>query len=627
MSSSKTIKAGTGISAKELEELINDAPKGATIKLSSGNYDFDDSINISRSDVALIGAGSSKTTLTFSDKALDRNDTYGLRLDGRENWDVGRLVSSVDKGSRHLKLDQKHDLEVGDTIRLWQDNDSEFFDKIGDTSWRKQQYAELRTGMAKVESVDGKSVTLDRGVHFDFDRGDTQVERLETVDDVTLKGFTIDFEPDDPDSSAFKNTMPELKNYSALSLNGTVDSTLSDIRIVDTPSVAFRFSKTLDSNVNDIEAKGSFNKGSGGNGYAYELHESYDGDFTHLTDSGMRHGLLFASWRSSVGNDVQVDSTDRDINFHGGRDHDNTVRVSSSIRGEDADGLSPAFWINAGGEHFGAITDEEANEVTFDYVMGSRRDDQVQGSDDGVYLNGGLGDDTLIGGDGDDILQGGPGNDWIDGDDILDGGDGDDIARYTQDFDDYDIWFDDGKIFIQHADKGSRDTLDNIEKVVFSDGTVLDTDSKDTWDGDELDRPSATDILGNRSNTSEEIDSASDIMVSGRVTSAWSKGHITEIIIKNTSNQDIVDPEIHFDLSGDLNTLWNARVIDRDSGYWITDNNHNTLESGESWRFAFKTYNGDSELPHDISVQDGSGTNLDALLVGIGEKSLNHFTG
>nr|WP_298412794.1 alginate biosynthesis protein [uncultured Halomonas sp.] len=623
MSGSKTIKAGTGISAKALEDLINDAPKGATIKLSSGNYNFDDSINITRSDVSLIGAGSSKTTLNFSDKALDRNHDFGLRLDGRENWDVGHLVSSVDKGSRHLKLDQKPDLQVGDTVRIWQENDAEFFDEIGDTSWRKEAYAALRTSMAKVESVDGKSVTLDRGVHFDFDRGDTKVERLETVDNVTLKGFTIDFEPDNPDPDAFKNTMSKHKGYGALSLEGTVDSKISDIKIVDTPSIAFHFSKTLDSDVDNIEAKGSFNKGSGGNGYAYELHESYDGDFTHLTDSGMRHGLLFASWRSSVGNDVQVDSTDRDINFHGGRDHGNTVRVSSSIRAENADGLSPTYWINAGGEHFGAITDENANTVTFDYVSGSRRDDFIEGSDDGVFLGGGLGDDTLIGGDGDDILQGGPGNHWIDGDDTLEGGNGYDIVRYTQDYEDYSISFSKGKVFITHKEKGSRDTLNNVEKVVFGDGTALDTSSRNTSDGEELGRPSVSDILGNRSKASEEVDLESDIVVSGKVTKAWSTGHITEIIVENTSDQEIVNPEIHFELSGDLDTLWNGQVVDESQGYSITDNNSNILEPGESWRLVFKTYNGDPELPSNVSVQDGNGAELNALLVGIGGQFLD----
>lgn len=514
MSSSNTLNADTDTSAKELEELINTAPGGATIKLSSGDYDFDDSITISRSDVSLIGSGSDDTTLNFSDQALENNDAYGLRLDGSEDWDMGRLASSVDRGDKQLELGQEPDLQAGDTVRIWQDNDSAFFDDIGDTSWRKQENAELRTSMAKVESVDGENVELDRGVHFDFDQGDTQVERLETVDDVTLEGFTVDFEPDNPDPTLFENTMPEIKGYNALSLDGTVDSELSDIKVVDTPSNAFRFSETLDSDVDDIETEGSFNKGGegDGNGYAYELHESYDGDFTHLADSGMRHGLTFASWRSSVGNDVQVDFTDRDVNFHGGRDHDNTVQVEQSIRNQDADDLSPTLWVNAGGESYGAITDEDANTATFDYVMGSRRDDDVDGTDDGVYLNGGLGNDTLIGGDGDDILQGGPGDDWIDGNDDIDGGNGDDIVRYTQNYEDYDISFDDGTVFVTNEEKGLQDTLDNIEQVIFDDGTELDTDSRDVSDGKGLDRPSTSDILGSGSD-SEEV--SSDVQLVG----------------------------------------------------------------------------------------------------------------
>ncbi|SHF01373.1 Hemolysin-type calcium-binding repeat-containing protein [Modicisalibacter ilicicola DSM 19980] len=626
MSSDKEIRVGTGTSAEELEKIINDAPAGATIQLSSGNYTLNDSVTISRSDISLIGAGSSKTTLTFSDTALDRNDDYGLRLDGSENWDMGRLASSVDEGSSTLKLDRDHDLKVGDTVRIWQDNDDDFFEEIGDTSWRKVQYAELRTSMAKVESVDGKSIKLDRGVHFDFDAGDTQVELLETVDDVTLKGFTIDFEPDDPDPSVFKNTMSELTKYQALSLDGTVDSELSDIRVVDSPSTAFRFSKTLDSDVDNIEAKGAFNKGSGGNGYAYELHESYDGKFANLEDSGMRHGLLFASWRSSVDNDIHVASTDRDINFHGGRDHGNTVHVEKSIRDGDADKLSPALWVNSGGESFGAITDADANEVTFDYLIGTRRDDVIEGTDDGVYLNGGLGNDTLTGGKGDDILQGGPGNSWIDGNDILDGGDGDDIVRYTEDYDTFDISFKNGKIYVTD-DKRQKDTLDNIEEIVFGDGTVLDTDSKDIRDGSALDRPSPSDILGEGSSASEEADPDAGVAVASSKISGWSTGYVAQVVIKNTSDSDIVDPEIQFDLPDDIDRVWNARIIEDDDGYRLTDNNSNTLEAGETWRFSYKAYGDDKALPSDFSVRDADGSALDTQLIGTSAQAVDSLMG
>ncbi|MEC9482559.1 MAG: alginate biosynthesis protein, partial [Halomonas sp.] len=412
---SSTLNIAKGITAQQLESMIAQAPAGATLAFAAGNYRFDEAITVTRSDIALVGAGSGKTTLTFSDEALGNgNEKYAIRLDGSDGDTVGTLSSSISEGEHQIRLDGSHGLKPGDTVRLWQDNDSEFFEEIGDTSWRKDN-APLRTSMAQVEAVNGDTITLDRGVHFDFAGGKTQIERLDALKNVNLKGFSIDFELGTPENDVFENTLSDLQDYLAVSLDGTVGSQLSDIQVVNGPSVAFHFAKSLDTQADAIEAHGAFNKGGGGNGYAFELRESYDGSYTDLADSGMRHSLLFASWRSSVGNEAHVRSTDRDINFHGGRDHGNTVHVDQSVRG--ADNISTSLWINEGGVGWGAITDAETNQVTFDYVMGSRRDDTLQGSDNGVFFNGQLGSDTLTGGQGDDILQGGPGEDW--GNDIL----------------------------------------------------------------------------------------------------------------------------------------------------------------------------------------------------------------
>lgn len=614
----RVIDVDTGITADELEDVINDAPKGATIRLEAGNFVLDDAVTITRSDISLVGAGSDRTTLTFSDEALARNDDYGLRLDGSENEFIGRLDDDVEEGSRRIELDRAHDLEAGDSVRVWQDNDDAFFDEIGDTSWRKQQYAELRTSMAKVESVDGDTITLDRSVHFDFDDGKTQVERLATVDDVSLEGFSVGFELGRPDKTEFDNTLHDLRGYHAVSLESTVNSTLDDIRVVDGPSIAFHFSKTLAPDVERIEAHGTFNKGSGGNGYAYELRESYDGTFTQLEDTGMRHGLLFASWRSSVDNKVHVASTDRDINFHGGRDHNNSVHVERSIRDAEADALSPALWINAGGESFGAITDAEANEVVFDYVIGSRREDTIQGSDAGVYLNGGLGHDTLIGGRGDDMLQGGPGDDWYDGNDRLNGGDGDDTALYLQGYDAYNIGLDDGEIVVEAKDKGGKDILDDIERIVFGDGTILDTESRDVSHGDAARAPSPAEILD---------DTSADVSVSGNVTSAWSGGYVAEVLVENTSDDAIVDPEMRFDLPAVIDTLWNGSVSGSGSDYRVVDDNRGVLESGEVWRFAYKAYGNDRALPDDVAIQGDGTDDLEIQLLGMPASQVDDIAG
>ncbi|MCE9663581.1 alginate biosynthesis protein [Halomonas sp. M5N1S17] len=614
------IRIGTGTPARELEELINSAPPGATLELEAGRYLLDDAIVITRSDISLIGAGSDQTTLTFSDTALARNDDHAIRVDGSEREHIGQLSRDHSEGAHKLTLDGSHDLKPGDSIRIWQDNDAALFDEIGDTSWRKVQYAELRTSMAKVEAVDGDAVTLDRGLHFDFEGGKTQVERLDTADGVTLSGFSLDFELGTSDSGAFENTREELTGYQAVVLDGTAGAQLADIQVLDGPSKAFHFARSLDIEAADLQTHGAFNKGSGGNGYAYELRESYDGSFNGLEDSGMRHGLLFDSWRSSVGNDIEVATTDRDINFHGGLDHDNSVRVERSIRDPDTDDLSPTLWINEGGESFGAITDAEANEVVFDYVIGSRRDDDLQGSDDGVFLYGGLGHDTLVGGDGNDILQGAPGGEWYGGDNRLDGGGGTDTARYTQDYGHYDITFAADHVVIEG--KGSVDTLVDMQYAVFGDGTTLHLASGNAFQGEPLEMPSPEEILDGDGMLPGLIDDDTDLVVTGNVTSRWSIGHVAEIFVENASDSDIIDPEVRFDLAADIDTLWNGEVIGDDGDYRVTDDAPQTLEPGEAWRFAYKAYGDEASLPDNMTAASG-GSDLQMQLLGLGDTAID----
>ncbi|GAB2795274.1 hypothetical protein GCM10027040_22090 [Halomonas shantousis] len=669
---SKIITANTNITAAKLEKLLDDAPSGATVKLSAGDYVFDDSITITRSDVSLVGAGADKTTITFTDEALDNDDAHGIYVVGDDTEFVGTLKSDADDNDRTLSLKGGHGLETGDTVRVWQDNDRDFFAGIGDSSWQKND-APLRTSMAQVASVKGSTVTLDRGVHFDFEGGDAKVEKMEALKNVTLEGFTIEYELGTPDNGKFSNTLSGLKDYHAVEFNGTVDGELSDIQVINGPSVAFEIALSLDIEADELGAHGSFNKGSGGNGYGYELRESYDGTFTQLEDSGMRHGVLFASWRSSVGNDVQVASTDRDINFHGGRDHDNIVNVEQSIRDAEADNMSPSLWINRGGESFGAITDADANDVTFEYVIGSRRDDELQGADNGVYLNGGLGNDILRGGDGDDILQGGPQDDW--GDDDIDGGDGNDTVIYLQDYDKDDISFKSGDVIVAKA--SGKDTLSDIEQIVFGDGTVLDVHSRDVSHGNKPQIPKTSEITDSEdsafvkskasqsknksqksgddddksamkhvdmkaaeasetqskaSEAKEETDGTAssedngsdtlDITAHLETLSHWDSGYVMSVEVTNESDEDITDTLISFDLDAEISRVKGASLVAQD-GDAYTFELDDDLSAGSSQSFLFKAATSGNELLDGMTIS-GDGVH-DAGIELLGLDALTSF--
>jgi len=112
-------------------------------------------------------------------------------------------------------------------------------------------------------------------------------------------------------------------------------------------------------------------------------------------------------------------------------------------------------------------TDDTLNGTNFSDIMDGRSGDDV--------LNGGLGDDNISGGDGNDVLNGGEGNDTLfsgSGEDIIDGGDGDDTVSYVEHFNNYNFNDLDNQ-FIVISDSGdSKDTIENVESIAFSDVTL-----------------------------------------------------------------------------------------------------------------------------------------------------------
>ncbi|NEO85642.1 MAG: hypothetical protein F6J87_15535 [Spirulina sp. SIO3F2] len=91
-------------------------------------------------------------------------------------------------------------------------------------------------------------------------------------------------------------------------------------------------------------------------------------------------------------------------------------------------------------------------------IIGTQFADTITGDDN---------DNTFIGGDGNDMLKGGGGND------ILKGGNGDDTALFSGNFEDYSFSVSNGIITVtDNVGTDGTDTLESIEKLGFSDGTI-----------------------------------------------------------------------------------------------------------------------------------------------------------
>lgn len=494
-----------GSSASELQAIIDGAPAGAVVRLAEGTYKFDRTITIARDDIILEGAGLQLTKIITDFPAASEGPAFQVLGNGLS----GGLSLAVDvaEGATAIELSGDHSFAAGDFLWIERPNTAEFFAEIGDTSWLEDK--PLRTSIARVTDVDGNRLTLENGVHFDFGAADATVRKLDMAEDVTLRGFTIESTLGESDPASFANTIDAYYRIPTVELDGTYRATLQDIAVIESGSTAFQFKKTLAMTADALLADGAHNKGAGGNGYAYELKEVYESQLSNLEDHGMRHSLLFASWYSAANNTAEVNFTDRDINFHGGRDHGNVVVVHASERDAAADNMSSALSYNSEGAHYGAPTDPNANTITFDRMLGSKRSDVVQGSDTGASLDGRGEADVLSGGVGNDTLIGGA------GDDALIGNAGEDVARFTGTVADYAISaLSDGRLSVKGLD--GLDALQSIEWLEFDDGSRVSTaDFGTTTEPDSGSDPSPTVLTGTDGNDSFFVDDPAIVIAAG----------------------------------------------------------------------------------------------------------------
>ena len=261
-----------------------------------------------------------------------------------------------------------------------------------------------------------------------------------------------------------------------ISLSGTSHVKLFDIAIDNAPSNGFTFAQSIFLDASNLTVDGAVNKGDGGNGYAFQLKALYDSQLVGLEAFDTRHAVLFASWTSEANNTIQVRETNRDINFHGGDDHDNIVTVLSSERTDlEATYLSPTLFVNDEGTSYGAPTNPHANTVTFDTVKGTNKSELLVANDSGVEFHARAGADILVGGNGSDRLYAENGDDLVyasGGNDLIDGGLGTDVLAYAGDRDDYTLTRDLSGRFVVHKAGGGYDIVGGVEAFRFADGTV-----------------------------------------------------------------------------------------------------------------------------------------------------------
>lgn len=462
-----------GTSAAALQSMINAASPDTVFQLQAGTYVIDQPLVITQSGVSLIGAGRDQTVLSVSASLVS---TPAIRVGHELHQPVIEdriaLTNPASKGDTSLALASGHGLAVGDFVMVSQQNTTEFFQEIGDTQWRKDK--DLRILLAEVSEVNGNTITIDRPLTFDYDPAISEVQKRSIVQDNTLSGFTMTGPWGEADPGAFTNTAGQ--GHSMIMLGGTHDAQISNIGILNGISHGVTMAGSLDLTMTDFVMDGTHNKGAGGNGYAVFIRDVFDSVFSDLHIIDTRHSVLFGGWNTASGNQVHVSYTNRDINFHGGRDQNNSVVVDTMVRNPTEQGYMAYATFHNQGESYGAPTDPTTNTIEIRTLVASSKGDSVVAHREGsnLWLVGG--NDTVETGAGDDYVNGGTGQDVIyasAGQDTIDGGSSSDTVIFSGVLADYTLTRDGDTLYVSNALGTTRIT--DVSDFIFADGLRSDT--------------------------------------------------------------------------------------------------------------------------------------------------------
>jgi len=493
--------------AAALQAVVNNAAAGETIVLAAGTYTFDRTVVVNRDDISIVGAGSDETRIELTGAARSSGAfQIGSVIDQPAYGDEFKLASGASQGSTTLVLQDAGGLSAGDHLWIERPNTDAYLDSIGDTIWREDK--PLRTSLVEVAKVEGNVVTLSNALAFDFAAGDAIVQTIEMAENVTLGGFSIDSGLGESDPSKFLNVNAAFDRDNGISASATSNLKHYDIAITEAPSNGFTFAQSVGVTATGLSVDGAHNKGDGGNGYAFQLRALYDSTLTDLSAFDTRHAVLFASWTSEAYNRVEVSQTNRDINFHGGPDHDNFVTVLQSTRTEvEADYMSPTLTVNSAGASYGAPTAANANTVQFGVVYGTDKAETLVALATGSEFHARAGQDLLIGGVGNDKLYGDKSDDKIygsGGKDILDGGVGTDLLRYFGDASEFAFARDSqGRLVVIKED--GYDVVTAIERLVFDDSSIATSSLT----------PRTTVLFGTDGADTITVGQSSDLVLSG----------------------------------------------------------------------------------------------------------------
>jgi len=423
-----------GATSAEIQTIINTSHAGAILQFGAGTYMLENTLDVYRSDISLIGAGKKETVFQMNDthapaSAIEVKGGFRKTL-------YDPLDADIKAGDNIITLKNASYLKADDYIRIQAENTESWLVEsgneniIGNINTGKNT---LRENIVQIESIDGDVVTLKQPVDYDMQVSEVTIKVLNLLENVSLKDFSVNYDLGEIDDVLYQNTLDAYKKVNAIQVDLTAGINIESVKVANAPSHALEVRSSLQPYVNDYTADGSYNKGGGGNGYGLHLVETFHGKFEDLELLDMRHSFVFSSWSAENHNDINISFMNRDLNYHGSNDTNNKVVIENAAYDSgDLDNLAYIWPLVKTPNSFHPHTDMDANQTLFANAYGSEDHEFITGWDNGARLHGNGGNDLIIGGDGNDIIYGGNDNDILlggDGRDYLYGGYGDDVLN------------------------------------------------------------------------------------------------------------------------------------------------------------------------------------------------------
>ena len=416
----KEIVLAKGITAKQLNSLIESAATNTRFRFKPGTYIFKEPLIIETGQVSLLGSTAGKTRVVFHLDAQSGHDQITIGRSGKRH--LSRLRKTSKKGARHLNLNSAGSIKENAFIWIARPNDQEYIDRhnwnrLSKTALRHRYF---RESIHRIVGITKDTVTLDRPLPFEFSKEDTAIREMDMVESVTLANLELStvIKPTIrlPESVDFSNRLPAYHGHAVIRSRQTAGLTLRNISIANAPSKAIALDSSLNARLDEIKIDGSYNKGPSGDGYGIELHETFASKLTNLNIQNVRHAVLFSSWHAETDNVIHVSNTNRDINFHGSEDVSNHIIIDQmrltynfSKRG----GRPRHAWsaISPGGRNHAKSDFLLANRIEMKNVISAWRNDVLIAHNAGSDLSAAEGDDFIWGGKSNDKATGGPGAD------------------------------------------------------------------------------------------------------------------------------------------------------------------------------------------------------------------------